>query len=314
MKISKLSELGGVAVEGVDLSALGSAEQDRALKRLYDQQGLVVFRGQRLTKQQLVNAGAPFGGTMLDKVGIVPDAEVKGITVISTRGPTGEVIPQDPTKLIGDLEWHSDQGYLTVPNRGKILYAVQVAEEGGKTGFIDGQLTYNALANAMKKRIANLHVIQSWKRAESYIARNRDYRIKGHEELRMDRFPDVAYPIVYEHPITGQKVLNVPPLYAAGIVEMPGSEGNALIEELVGHIKQPKFHYWHSYQVGDAVLWDNWRFLHAASGTPGRYVRTLWSITLLGGPELGRVIAKTAAAHLRTAHAEISRCQSTTIL
>jgi taurine dioxygenase len=292
MKISKLSELGGVAVEGVDLSVRVSAEQALELKRLYDEQGLVVFRGQTLTKQQLVDAGALFGGTMLDKVGIVPDAEVKGITVISTRGPTGEVMPPDPTKLIGDLEWHSDQGYLTVPNRGKILYATQVPEQGGKTGFIDGQLTYNALSDAMKKCIASLHVIQSWKRAESYTARNRDYRIKGHEELRTDRFPDVEYPIVYEHPVSGQKILNVPPLWAAGIFEMPGSDGNALIEQLVDHIKQPQFQYWHSYQVGDALLWDNWRFLHAASGTPGRYVRTLWSITILGGPELGRFAAR----------------------
>jgi taurine dioxygenase len=303
MKISKLSELGGVAVEGVDLSVRVSAEQALELKRLYDEHGLVVFRGQTLTKQQLVDAGAPFGGTMLDKVGIVSDAEVKGITVISTRGPTGEVMPPDPTKLIGDLEWHSDQGYLTVPNRGKILYATQVPEQGGKTGFIDGQLTYSALSDAMKKRIGSLHVVQSWKRAESYTARNRDYRIKGHEELRIDRFPDVEYPIVYEHPISGQKILNVPPLWAAGIVEMPGSDGNALIEQLVDHIKEPQFQYWHSYQVGDALLWDNWRFLHAASGTPGRYVRTLWSITILGGPELGRIAAQpTGQCRLGCAH------------
>jgi taurine dioxygenase len=147
----------------------------------------------------------------------------------------------------------------------------------------------------MKKRIENLHVIQSWKRAEAYVERNRDYRIKGHQEMRMDRFSDVAYPMVYKHPITGVKVLNVPPLYAAGTVELSAPEGDTLVDELVAHIKQPRFQYWHPYRVGDAVIWDNWRFLHAASGTPGRYVRTLWSITILGGPELGQLHSKVAA-------------------
>ena len=58
--------------------------------------------------------------------------------------------------------------------------------------------------------------------------------------------------------------------------------------ELKAHVLQPQFQYWHDYRVGDAVLWDNWRSLHAASGTPGKYVRTLWSIVIDAGPEIGR--------------------------
>ncbi len=283
MQVSELSDIAGVSVQDIDLAAERSIEEDRELKRLYDVEGLVVFRDQHLTKQQLVSAGAPFGGTMMNKAAVVPDPEAQGITVISTRGPFGDVVPQDEKQLVGDLEWHSDQGYLTAPNRGKILYAVEVPDEGGMTGFIDGQMTYEALSDRMKARIANLHVVQSWLRAESLIARNRDYRIRGTEQLTPNRFPDVAFPIVYDHPITGEKVLNVPPLWSAGIVEMPGDEGEMLIAELVEHLKQPKFQYWH-----------NWRFLHAASGTPGRYVRTLWSITIESGPHLGRELSAAA--------------------
>jgi taurine dioxygenase len=294
MQVRKISGVGGVEVEGVDLSRPQSPQESRALKALYDEHGLVVFRGQKLTKQQLVDAGAPFGGALIDIPAIEPDPDVKGIVVISTRGPSGEVIPEDPDKLVGDLEWHTDQGYVPVPNRGKILYAVQVPEKGGMTGFIDGQVTYNALSEDMKKRIANFHVIQSWNRAESYLARNRDYRIKGDEQMAYDRFPDMAFPMVYDHPMTGAKVLNVPPLWSAGIVEMPGAEGEALVEELKRHIMQAKFQYWHKYRDGDAAIWDNWRSVHAASGTPGRYVRTLWSIVIQGGPALGREIPKAA--------------------
>jgi taurine dioxygenase len=290
MQLHRLSELGGVSVEGVDLSAPRSPAEDRALKDLYDQHGLAVFRDQHLDKRQLVEAGAPFGGTMMKKETVAYAPGAPGIVVVSTRGPDGTVVPEDPNALVGDLEWHSDQGYLTTPNRGKILYAVEVPPEGGKTGFIDGALTYAALSDELKARLDGLHVIQSWRRAESYLLRNQDYRVKGRDEMRPDRYPDVAYPMVSEHPVTGVKVLNVPPLWSAGIVELPGAKGLALIEQLVAHIRQPRFQYWHQYRVGDAVLWDNWRFIHAASGTPGRHVRTLWAVTINSGPKIGMAL------------------------
>jgi taurine dioxygenase len=90
--------------------------------------------------------------------------------------------------------------------------------------------------------------------------------------------------------VTGAKVLNLPPLWSAGFVELPGSEGAELLETLKRHILQAKYQYWHSYRAGDALIWDNWRFIHAASGTPGRYVRTMWSVTTNGGPELAYVL------------------------
>jgi taurine dioxygenase len=294
MVVQQLSPLGGVAVEGVNLAAARSAQEDRELAGLYDTYGLVVFRDQKLTKRQLLEATYPFGGPMIDVPAIVPDPEVPGITIISTRGPDGNVVPEDPNALVGDLEWHTDQGYVPVPNRGKYLYALEVPEEGGMTGFIDGQLTYDALSDAMKARIENLHVIQSWNRAEEYLARNRAYRIEGEKAMAYDKFPPVVYPMVIRHPLNGKKLLNVPPMWSAGVVEMPGAAGMALIEELVAHITQPQFQYWHRYRVGDALIWDNWRFLHAASGTPGRYVRTLWSIVIMGGPAFGRLLAQAA--------------------
>jgi taurine dioxygenase len=294
MEVRSLSDIAGVEVEGVDLTAQRSPEEDRALGSIFDQHGLVVFRDQKLTKHQLVAAGGPFGGTEMVTPATGFDPEAMGVKIISTRGPFGDVVPEDETELVGDTDWHTDQGYLTKPQRGKVLYAVRVPEEGGMTGFIDGQATYDALPDATKKRIEKLHVIHSWRRSEPYLARNRDYRVAGQQEMSQDRFPDLAYPLVYEHPKTGAKVLNVPPLWAAGIVEMPGTEGEVLVEELKQHILQPQFQYWHRYRVGDFTLWDNWRFLHAAGGTPGRYVRVIWSISIQGDREFGRLIQRAA--------------------
>lgn len=291
MIVRPLSALGGAEVEGADLSRPQSPEESRELATLYDAHGLLVFRDQRLTKQQVVAAAAPFGGAMINVPGAALDREVPGIIMLSTRGPNGDVLPDDAEALIGDLDWHTDQGYVPVPSRGKILYSVDVPEEGGLTGFIDGQATYRDLPESLKARIEALHVIQSWDHAEAYRMKNLRYRVDGGKELVSGRFKDVAYPIVMRHPHTGEKILNVPPLWASGIVEMPGQEGRVLLDELIAHLTAEKFQYWHRYRKGDALIWDNWRFLHAASGTPGRYVRTLWTVMVKGGPEIGAYIS-----------------------
>ena len=163
-------------------------------------------------------------------------------------------------------------------------------EVAGKTGFLDGQQTHDALPEDLKERIDGLHVIQSWRHAQATIARNKDYRVEGDKVLADDRFPDMAYRLVHRHPHTGRQVLNIPPLWASGIVELPGEEGRALLDRLIAHIRQPQFAYWHGYRRHDVVAWDNWRFLHAAGGTPGRYRRTLWSVVIRGGPTFGRTL------------------------
>jgi taurine dioxygenase len=200
-------------------------------------------------------------------------------------------MPEETDALVGDINWHTDQAYITRPNRGKLLYAVEVPEKGGMTGFIDGKRAYDALPDELKRKIDGLHVIQSWEFAQATIARNRQYRAEGNTVLAPSRFRNMAYPIALTHPFTGKRALNVPPLWAAGIVELPGDEGRALLEQLIAHILQPYFAYWHVYKPGDVAVWDNWRFLHAAGSTPGRFVRTLWSVVIQGGPELGVELA-----------------------
>jgi taurine dioxygenase len=290
MRIEKLTPTHGIAVSGVDLSQPLPPEISRGLSDLFETYGLIAIRNQELTKAQLVAATEPFGGPEYHPAVDDTDPEVPGVTVISTRGPTGETLPENGAALVGDVDWHTDQAYITAPNRGKLLYAIDIPEEGGLTGFIDGTQTYDALPEATKGRINGLHVVQSWRHAQATIARNRGFRHEGEKVLADDRFPDVAYPMVVAHPHSGNKSLNVPPLWASGILEMPGPEGTALLDELKAHIVRPEFAYWHRYTLGDVVAWDNWRFLHAAGGTPGRYSRTMWSVVIRGGPEIGQHI------------------------
>lgn len=290
MIIEPLSSRGGASVSGIDFSEPLSEDESFQLRAAFEEHGLVVIRGQTLTKQQLAAATEPFGGPDLSPPAEDCDPKAPGVSEIRTRGPNGEVIHQDDDALLGETGWHSDHAYITMPNRGKLLYAVEVPEERGGTGFIDGFATYDALPDATKQRIEGFHVIQSWAHAQATIASNMAYRDKGESMLAADRFADVAYPLVLTHPVSGRKALNCPPLWAAGIVELPGEEGQALVDELITHLTSSQFVHWHRYEPGDIAAWDNWRYLHAAEGTPGRYARLMWSVVIRGGPVIGREI------------------------
>lgn len=298
MIIEQLSPKGGGSVSGIDMSKPLSKDETSRLRAAFEEHGLVVIHGQNLTKQQLAAATEPFGGPDLNPPAEDCDPDAPGVSEIRTRGPNGEVLHDDDDTLLGETGWHSDQGYTTTPNRGKLLYAVEVPEEGGATGFMDGFAAWDALPEATKRRIEGLHVIQSWAHAQATIARNKAYRDKSETMLADNRFADIAYPLVISHPNSGRKALNCPPLWASGIVELPGEEGRALIDELIEHMTQPQFIYWHRYAPGDIAAWDNWRFLHTAEGTPGRYVRLIWSVVIRGGPVMGRVIGEPQAEAL----------------
>jgi taurine dioxygenase len=45
--------------------------------------------------------------------------------------------------------------------------------------------------------------------------------------------------------------------------------------------------YWHKWELTDMVLWDNWRFVHAASGNDPKYTRHLQRTTIEGDYGLG---------------------------
>ena len=69
------------------------------------------------------------------------------------------------------------------------------------------------------------------------------------------------------------------------------AESDELLWELVHHIRKPEFHYFHQWKEGDMVLWDNWRAMHCATGTPPGIERVIHRTTIEGNEVMGRVLA-----------------------
>jgi taurine dioxygenase len=286
-----LSEAIGVEVTDVDLAQPADAALQDALISLFDEKGLVVFRNQNLTKRQLVSATYIFGEPEIHPLKNALDPHIPEIMILNTRGTRGDVAPGNDEEVLGKIDWQTDLAYVATPSRGALLFCVEIPPEGGRTGFIDRQKSYETLPDSLKNRIEGLNVIQSWKRSQAQIAKNPSFQTDQETRLPQGNlFPDLAWPLVYVHPKTGQRVLNVSPQWSAGIVELQNDEGRALLSDLIAHSTQPQFAYWHQYRRGDLVVWDNWRAMHAESGTQAKYHRLAYRTTLKGDVTYGHLI------------------------
>jgi taurine dioxygenase len=63
-----------------------------------------------------------------------------------------------------------------------------------------------------------------------------------------------------------------------------------LLEEVVAITTDPALAYFHDWQDGDMVLWDNWRTLHCAKGVPPDDTRVMERTTIAGDYALGRAL------------------------
>jgi len=204
----------------------------------------------------------------------------------------------------GWLPWHSDLRYMHKINRGGILRAIKLPREGGRTGFIDQIAAYATLPEALRRRIDGLNVVYQLRPdfTQEKFGKPEGLKLVANTSVlesmaeRIDRdFPPVVHPMVYAQAETGRKVLNVAPTSAVGIYEMPGSEGDALLEEVLFYAIDPALAYHHDWQENDLVLWDNWRTLHSAEGVPEDCVRKMQRTTIAGDYALGRRLSEVTA-------------------
>jgi taurine dioxygenase len=223
---------------------------------VFDRSGLVVFRNQSITPAQQLAFARRFGDIEVNynsaKYGVPEQPEIDMISNITKDGkPIG-------SRRAGE-NWHSDMIYSMRPPRATMLYAVEVPElQGltlGDTAFANAAAAYEALPDAMKRRITGLKGIFDFtrrKRAEVAAA------------ATIERYPPVQHPVVRTHPRTGAKCLYVNREDGSGIAGLQHEESEALIVALSDHVTKPEFVYRHRWRKGDFVMWDNCTMQHKA--------------------------------------------------
>jgi alpha-ketoglutarate-dependent 2,4-dichlorophenoxyacetate dioxygenase len=264
----------------VDLSKPLHDADFKAIQDAFWKYAVLVFPNQDLTPDQHLAFSEKWGPVEKTRT-LDPNATpmrysgaFADISNLSVEGKIwGETCRQRMYKL-GNKLWHTDSSFKRLPSLTSLLYSRKIAPIGGHTEFADQRAAYDALPDAMKKRLEGLV-------AEHWIVHSR--RRSGFSEFNeeeMKRLPPVPQVLVRTIPQNGRKSLYVAS-HAGRIFGMPEDEGKALIDELIAHVTQRQFVYTHRWRPNELVMWDNRCTMHRGTDYDDlRWVRDMARVTI----------------------------------
>ena len=274
--VHPLSEALGAEIIGLDLSQPLDDVSFSEVHRAHLEHLVLVFRNQRITPQQQIDFSRRFGP--LDQHpaddAVLPDHPE--VLLVSTRREDGKYVGIPD----GGPMWHSDLAYRPRGSVGSMLYAIEIPDAGGNTGFKNMYMAHDALPGDLKREIDG-------KRAIFLAGRNNAKQsfIRPLNDAQKDRTPAIAHPIVRIHPETGRKAIFANPQHTVAIEGMEETESDDLLAALFEHCDRPEFSYSHTWKQGDLTFWDNRCVQHIADHThladPG-YIRHMHRTTIEG--------------------------------
>ena len=274
----------GHEIKNVDLSQQVDDDTLAMIVQAFEACGVVVLRNQQISPEQQIAFSKRLGSLtryMIDDYLLPGHPEIFVVSNILEKGrPIGL---ED-----AGSQWHSDMCFSPNPPSGSLLYVLEVPTlDGitfGDTRFSSMQDAFDALPGSMQKKIFNLRVVNSYSR---YAAQKKLRQVaKGAQQKDAPKFnvpPDIAQPLVRQHPKTGRNFLYLSEGLSVEIVGLPDDEGQALIHELLTHATQPRFMYQHAWRPGDLVIWDNYSSIHKATVDYALPLRRLMYRTTLAG-------------------------------
>lgn len=283
----------GVEIEGLDLDQPIEEDTRRALYDTWLEHGILLFRGIGTSCEKHLALSRCFGELEVHPVESIRMPDHPEIIRLTSTGDNEQALHYfDGEAVSGHIPWHTDLIYTPTPCRGALLRMVVKPARGGQTGWIDTAAAYDALSEETKRRIEGLEARYAFVSdiCEMRFGRPPNLRHGHLGDLSYPEFPDVAHPLVWTHPESGRKALMTSPVQLRGMLDMQPADGDALLEELVAHVTDGRFTFVHDWETGDMVLWDNWRTMHTAYGTPPECEREIQRTTIHGELTTGRLL------------------------
>jgi taurine dioxygenase len=287
----------GARVTGVDRGTVRDEGVRARLNALFEDRGLIVFEDVEPALEMQAAVSQVFGPLKDHSYkGIVTvEGGVPGVMELKRSPGETDVFEIDGCELSGWLPWHFDACYDRALNRAGVLRVVESPPEGGLTGFADGVQLYQAVSPTLRDRFEDLEILYHPKlmftnmrygRPRRFAIRHLGARTNNMFEVNAEA-PRAIHPAVWRR-ATGEKVLHLAPWQADGIFGHEDPEGDALLEAMFAEINRKAAAYFHAWKPTDLVIWDNWRFLHSASGHSPRHGRLAHRTTIEGDYGLGR--------------------------
>ena len=274
MKITKISNVMGAEVTGVDLNNLTAAERAQLNKAFIDNL-LLCVRDQKFADiGAFLDASRNFGEPKIQHMESfrLDDHPEAGVVSSEDRDV------KDGKRIIRGTMFHTDESFIAEPPKATVLYAVQVPGKGGATRYVNMRLAYEKLDAKTKAEIDKLTAIH-------YYGKKRAGRkVPSLTDEQMKTTPPVSHPVVRTHDETGAKALYVHETMTDYIDGMEPAASEALLRKLYDHSTQNMdLQYHHQWRTGDFVIWDNRATLHAATADYDESDKRLLYRTMIKG-------------------------------
>ena len=267
MNVTDLTPHTGAEVTDLDLRKPLGPAVSRQMNDLLAKRAVLVFRNQRLSPPEFMQAAGIFGEIMpqmLERF-TLPDFPLVGfVSSEDLDRPGGK-------RMIRGEQYHTDHSNYPAPPKATLLHAVTIPKAGGDTQFVNVHASYDELPGEMKSRIGPLRALHVYLSSRSP---RRKAVLSGEEK---ESIPQTWQPLVPRHPESGRRGLYLNTAHMERIEGLTEEEGFALIGDLMAHAMQPKYEYRHKWRDGDLVIWDNRSVMHQANGdyTGRRYLYRL---------------------------------------
>lgn len=272
----QLSSTFGAEVLDFQLTGNPDSEDTRAIKELWAEHKLLLFRNQSFHEAALVGFSRAFGDLEIHVREEYLSPEHPEILYVSNVQKDGRLVG-----ILADSEvgWHYDQIYLPRPAVGSLLMADTLPPEGGNTEFADMCAAWDALPEETQTRLDGCLANQS------YEAFNKAYSVPTNKKQKA-LSPDIHHPIVRTHPVTHRKALYLCPGMTTEIVGWDPEKSAEMLDFLFDWTTRSEFVYSHSWQPGDALMWDNACTMHRRDPFDPQHARLMKRTTILPPADL----------------------------
>jgi taurine dioxygenase len=264
VKVTKLSPALGAEISGVDLTRPLPPAVVAAIRQAWDDNLVLVFRGQSITQDEQLRFASYFGELGSRRKpppklaaraeGVLQDHEK--VLLVTNIKIDGEAIG---TFGDGEFWFHIDSGYTARPYKYTFLFALELPSEGGNTLFSNMYKAYDAVPDDLKRKLKG-------KRALHIHEYNRNRQANHAGDI--SSVPHHYHPVFTTHPGTGRTSLFVDRLMTTSIEGLSAEESAAILSRLYDIGERREFIYEHVWRLGDFLMWDNRCTIHARTDFP----------------------------------------------
>ena len=221
-KITPTGATLGALVTDIDLAELDDPTW-AIVESAFQEYGVLIFAGQNLSEEKQIDFATRFGNIEY----LAANAKSVLISNQEVDGSLHEGGEYSAQMLRGNEGWHSDSSFMPLAAKASVLSAQVVPPEGGQTEWADMRASYDALADDIREKIADLAAYHSIYFSQARIG----HHVEPGTGYGFHREPPPLRPLVKVHPETGRNSLFIG-RHAYGIPGLDETESETLLADL----------------------------------------------------------------------------------